>query len=44
MFIILPECPRCGCSDIRCEMWLGYKCYKCGYVYPEEGTAEEDWE
>lgn len=34
--IILPTCPNCGCHDIRCEMWVGYKCFKCGRVFEEE--------
>ena len=34
--IILPECPNCGCSDIRIEEWVGYKCFKCGYVFEKE--------
>ena len=34
--IILPMCPNCGCSDIRYEMWVGYKCFKCGYIFPKE--------
>lgn len=34
--IILPTCPNCGCHDIRNEMWVGYKCFKCGYVFEKE--------
>jgi len=34
--IILPTCPNCSCSDIRYEMWVGYKCFKCGYVFEKE--------
>ena len=34
--IILPTCPNCGCHDIRNEMWVGYKCFKCGYVFKED--------
>ena len=34
--IILPTCPNCGCHDIRNELWVGYKCFKCGYVFEKE--------
>lgn len=34
--IILPTCPACGCHDIRYEMWIGFKCFKCGYVFEKE--------
>lgn len=34
--IILPTCPKCGCHDIRNEMWVGYKCFKYGYIFPKE--------
>jgi len=34
--IILPTCIKCGCHDIRYEMWVGYKCFKCGYIFPKE--------
>ena len=34
--IILPVCPKCGCNDIRYEMWVGYKCFKCGHVEKKE--------
>ena len=36
MTIILPTCPHCGCHDIRCEMWVGYKCFKCVYVFEKD--------
>ena len=34
--IILPTCPNCGCHDIRNEEWVGYKCFKCGFVFKED--------
>lgn len=42
--IIMPICPKCGCSDIRTYDWI-VKCYKCGYVFEEAGkiaSIEED--
>ena len=37
--IILPTCPHCGCHDIRYEMWVGYKCFKCGLIIKEDSIT-----
>ena len=28
-----PECPRCGCRDLRKKHW-GWLCFKCDYYMP----------
>ena len=41
MIIILNQCPKCGCNDIRKE-WGIAECFKCGYSEKIK-TTEKSW-
>jgi len=36
-------CPKCGCHDIRNEMWY-MRCFKCGYVETYNHDVSQKWE
>ena len=41
--LFLPECPECGCHDVRGE-W-SKTCFKCGYTFPvREPTTPLIWQ
>ena len=38
-----PVCPRCGCRDMRREIY-GYRCFKCGHSEPSKVDPIKGWE
>ena len=42
IIVFYPECPKCGCRDIRKE-FFGYRCFKCGHFQPRENPMKDIW-